>query len=85
MPGFLEKNCDNLTNQVAQYNHKSQGGWEDLVPCLEDDSNKKATWKGNNPRNRGLAITMVISHLQVMGWSSKWRVPFFEIWHIIPS
>lgn len=30
------KSCDYLTTQVALYNHKSQGGWEDLVPCLED-------------------------------------------------
>ena len=35
-------------------------------------SHGKAIWKGNNPILGGRKLTMVINHLQVMAWSSKY-------------
>ena len=41
---------------------------EDGIPFSE--SHLWTIWKGShNARNRGLTITMIINHLQVMGWS----------------
>ena len=57
------------------------------MSCLEDHpsgcnclgsppfiSHEKAICKGNVAPVRGLTITMVINHLQVLGWSSKWEM-----------